>query len=289
MYEREKALVEEVLESYPPCFRENYYNNKKALTINKKEKEINFCGISGTYDEVNNKITLYEDNAIIHELFHVSFRNGKKLNQTISDEYPYYYSNGITFKTDKNKIGEGLTEGFVEYLSRKVCNTKGHCFEYFIVDLLISIYGEDILKYPFTNDIVGFYQDKRFFDIMSLMSNLDFYFIYKKDITLFIECSKIIMEEETNVALAKTKIKRNLKHIDKSILELYKNIINCINIIIKEYEHCDYPKIEQYQFTSKVEEFIKDPSYKSIINLFEYNNYDINKKIEKSLRKIRRK
>ena len=285
MYEKEIQLVENLLESYPSNWSENYYNNKKTLKINKVSENLICSRVKGSYDEINNIITIHEDESIIHELFHVCFRDEKKLNQVVLNNY--CYSNGIALKSGENKYGEALTEGFVEYLNRKIEVSKHYNFEYFIVDLLISIYGEDILKYPLTNDIVGFYNDKRFFDITSLAYYLDLCLIYTRDIQIFVDCSSVIIKKETNEEKKKQQIKSNLKHIDKSLLELYKNIIKCLNIIIKGYNECVHPKIDQYQFHLKVDEFMKNQD--PIINLLEYKNYDINKKIEKSLKKIRRK
>lgn len=285
MYEKEIQLVENLLESYPSNWSENYYNNKKTLKINKVSENLICSRVKGSYDEINNIITIHEDESIIHELFHVCFRDEKKLNQVVLNNY--CYSNGIALKSGENKYGEALTEGFVEYLNRKIEVSKHYNFEYFIVDLLISIYGEDILKYPLTNDIVGFYNDKRFFDITSLAYYLDLCLIYTRDIQIFVDCSSVIIKKETNEEKKKQQIKSNLKHIDKSLLELYKNIIKCLNIIIKGYNECVHPKIDQYQFHLKVDEFMKNQD--PIINLLEYKNYDINKKIEKSLEKIRRK
>lgn len=285
MYEKEIQLVENLLESYPSNWSENYYNNKKTLKINKVSENLICSRVTGSYDEINNIITIYDDESIIHELFHVCFRDEKKLNQVVLNNY--CYSNGIALKSGENKYGKALTEGFVEYLNRKIKVSKHYNFEYFIVDLLISIYGEDILKYPLTNDIVGFYNDKRFFDIASLAYYLDLCLIYTSDIQIFVDCSSVIIKKETNEEKKKQQIKSNLKHIDKSLLELYKNIIKCLNIIIKGYNECVHPKIDQYQFHLKVDEFMKNQV--PIINLLEYKNYDINKKIEKSLKKIRRK
>lgn len=80
MYEKEIQLVGKLLESYTSCWNENYYNNKKTLKINKENEDLIRFGVTGYYDEVNNIITIYKDDSIIHELFHVGFRNGEKLN-----------------------------------------------------------------------------------------------------------------------------------------------------------------------------------------------------------------
>ena len=283
MYENEILLVEKLLESYPVKWRRNYYNNKKTLKINKLDSILGT--VCGEYNEEKNLITLYNDTALIHELFHSCFRDGEKLNKQVDE---FYYSNGITMKNKNNNIkyGVALTEGFVEYLSRKISVSKGYDFEYFIVDLLISIYGEDILKYPFTNDILGFYKDKRFYKIVDLLLNLDLYQTYYRTIKEYIEYSKVIIEKNKKTDKGIKLVKEIMDEINKMIKELYNSIIKCINLIIKEYKNCKCPMIEKEDFVLKLKQYLVNPDYQVVVTLLALNKCDLNKKIQKILKKF---
>lgn len=284
MYENEILLVEKLLESYPVRWRRNYYNNKKTLKINKLDSILGT--VYGKYDEEKNLITLYNDTALIHELFHSCFRDGEKLNKQVDE---FYYSNGITMKNKNNNIkyGVALTEGFVEYLSRKISISKGYDFEYFIVDLLISIYGEDILKYPFTNDVIGFYEDERFYKIVDLLLNLDLYQTYYRTIKEYIEYSKIIIEKKDKKTDKGIKlVKEIMDEINKMIKELYNSIIKCINLIIKEYKNCKCPMIEKEDFVLKLRQYLVNPDYQVVVTLLMLNKCDLNKKVQKILKRF---
>lgn len=289
MYENEILLVEKLLESYPVRWRRNYYNNKKTLKINKIDELDSLLGIvCGKYDEEKNLITLYNDKAIIHELFHSCFRDAEKLNKQV-DDFEYYYSNGIAMKNKNNNIkyGLALTEGFVEYLSRKISSFKGYVFEYFIVDLLISIYGEEILKYPFTNDVIGFYEDERFYKIVDLLLNLDLYQTYYRTIKEYIEYSEIIIEKKDKKTDKGIKlVKEIMDEINKMIKELYNSIIKCINLIIKEYKNCKCPMIEKEDFVLKLRQYLVNPDYQVVVTLLMLNKCDLNKKVQKILKRF---
>ena len=239
----------------------------------------------GEYNEEKNLITLYNDTALIHELFHSCFRDGEKLNKQVDE---FYYSNGITMKNKNNNIkyGVALTEGFVEYLSRKISSFKGYVFEYFIVDLLISIYGEEILKYPFTNDVIGFYEDERFYKIENLLFELDSYRTYYKTIGEYVEYSKVIIEKNKKTDKEIKLVKEILAEINKMIKELYNSIIKCINLIIKEYKNCKCPMIEKEDFVLKLRQSLVNPDYQDIVTLLMLNKCDLNKKVQKILKKF---
>lgn len=284
MYENEILLVEKLLESYPVRWRRNYYNNKKTLKINKLDSILGT--VYGEYNEEKNLITLYNDTALIHELFHSCFRDGEKLNKQVDE---FYYSNGITMKNKNNNIkyGVALTEGFVEYLSRKISISKGYDFEYFIVDLLISIYGEDILKYPFTNDVIGFYEDERFYKIVDLLLNLDLYQTYYRTIKEYIEYSEIIIEKKDKKTDKGIKlVKEIMDEINKMIKELYNSIIKCINLIIREYKNCKCPMIEKEDFVLKLRQYLVNPDYQVVVTLLMLNKCDLNKKVQKILERF---
>ena len=154
-------LVEDVLKDFPKEYRKNYEDNKQDVIIKKENTVINKH--FGKYNHDENIITIYNEESLPYELFHMAFRDRNRLNQELFND-DFVYDNGVIYydvlKEQTN--GAGLNEGFAEYLSRKCCSLKGHNLEYYFVNLLIQIYGEDILKYPLNNDSFKFYIDNRF-------------------------------------------------------------------------------------------------------------------------------
>lgn len=176
--------------------------------------------------------------------------------------------------------GKALTEGFVEYLSRKISNCKGHNFEYFIVDLLISIYGEDILKYPFTNDVLGFYSDERFLNITKLKINLDQYQECVDCIQLIANLGSSVMEKMNDYER-----KQMIQMMNKIKVDFYNSVVNCIDLIVYEYKNCEHPMIDKKQFVLKVNDFIVNSDYTTIINFCNYSE-DLEKKFQKIIKRI---
>ena len=102
------------------------------------------------------------------------------------------------------------------------------------------------MKYPFTNDVIGFYEDERFYKIENLLFELDSYQTYRRTIRRYIEYSKVIIEKADKKTDKEIKlVKEIMDQINKMIKELYNSIIKCINIIIKEYKNCKCPMIEK--------------------------------------------
>ena len=144
--------VEKVLEKYPIEYRKNYYINKDSVTVIEKQMEL----AGGTYDNEENIIEYSNTDALIHELFHMAFRDKDKVNKKVFEDEEIYYSNGVSFKVNKEmtKKGHGITEGFCEYLCQKIKNKKS-TFNYYFVDLLISIYSERYENEYFDNLYLG--------------------------------------------------------------------------------------------------------------------------------------
>ena len=287
-YDNYFKLVESVLEKFPSDCRENYYENKKSVVIEKKEKYIN--SIYGDYDHEKNEINLYQDSALTHEAFHMAFRDKDKLNKKIYEDEEVKYDNGISYSVirdgKKNISGKGLTEGFAEYLSRKCEVCKGQDLFYFFTDLLISIYGEDIIYYALKNDPVGFYSDCRFFDIFSYSNQLD----YLKDCTDAIKIIANCKENFTNIFNSddekeKQKVLQNIYEIregfKKSIIELFK-------LIIDEYINCYNPKIEKEQFIDKLLLFINNEENVKYF-IFDDSSVSLKKELKKIIKSFVRK
>ena len=275
MYNEHFEKVEKVLETFPIECRKNYYKNKKSLKIRKNSSIVAY----GDYDHEKNKINLCDERALSHELFHMAFRDKRKIKKRLCRGGSLVYSNGIAYKDIKtNKLGGvGLTEGFTEYLSRKCSNFKGQHFLYFFTDLLISIYGEDIIEYPLKNDILGFIDDKRFFEIIKISSNMDELLEYLriiKHLNINNENLNIIFERCT---------KEEMIELSKKLLELKSSFRNTIlelfNQIIEEYNNCDNPKILKKDLVNKLNEFVTSTDY-NIISYMVFENGTISEQVQ---------
>ena len=273
MIEEYYKKVEEVLSSFPEDCRKNYYENKKTLEIRKME--INVPNITGNYDHEDNVIELKKEDAFPHELFHMSFRDKNKVDIKLFEDNEYVYANGIAYKyimdDELNIIGKGLVEGFAEYLSRKCCSYIGHQFLYFFTDLFISIHGEDIINYPLKNDVVGFYEDNRFFNIFEVVRIIDEVEMHVGILKRIVRDKKII-EEYMKVATHEEKLSLS-KAIVGSRVGFQKSIIDAYKVIIDEYENSLNPQISKEDFTIKLTEFLNNPDYNLV---FMFDKYDFN-------------
>ena len=92
--------VEKVLEQYPVEYRKNYYINRDSLTVIEKPMEL----VGGTYDNEENIIEFSSIDSLIHELFHMSFRDKGKANEKVFEDEEIYYGNGVSFKVLKNEM-----------------------------------------------------------------------------------------------------------------------------------------------------------------------------------------
>lgn len=258
--------VEQVLDGFPLDCRYNYDANKESVKINFVAPIVD--KLYGTYNNEDNIIDVYKEDALVHELFHMSFRDPNKANQKIYEDEDIKYSNGIAFSfmSDDEKIvyGKGIVEGFVDYLLKKTGDNK-KSFQYFFIDLLISIYGEDILEYAFRNDPVGFYSDKRFVDIHKFSRGLDKLYSEQQAIKLLSQFRKSYdnvfengtIEEKQKCSKLIFEIRYNMKN---AIIEMF-------NLIISEYNGCEESKISYIEFYKKLEEFFVDEDYSFIFYL----------------------
>ena len=282
------TLVEEVLSNFPLECRKNYYENKKILKINMEET---VCEkIYGDYDHDENIITLYRIEALPHELFHMAFRDSKKVNRKIYDDCDMVYGNGVSFSTYCNEkkiiMAKGFTEGFAEYLSRKCSVYEGKTYQYYFVDLLISIYGEDIVEYPLRNDPVGFFADSRFLDISKINIALDKLDTASSGIILVSTFKDTIndvfkdgsVEDKTTFSKLIVSVRTDFKD---SIVELFE-------LMIDEYNHCKCPKISKEEFYQKMNMFLTDSRY-SIAFVLDDKYFSISDELKMMFKKFRRK
>lgn len=284
MYEEYYKKVEQILNSFPKKYQRNYYENKKDLII--KEEPIRKREFAN-YDNLKNEITLYKKNALPHELFHMAFRDRNKVGKKLLEDDDTLYGNGVAHEFELNgKImigGKAITEGFAEYLSRKCDGEKGHLIEYFFADLLISIYGEEIIKYALDNNPLGFYEDERFFDITLFCNTLDLFQSFSDGVKIVNDCKENLKKvlssgndmEKLDISKIISEIRNGLK---QSIVELFR-------LIISEYENCNNPKISKEDFESKLLSFLKKEDYKMYL-IMDDNELSIEKEIKNMVKNI---
>lgn len=257
-------LVEKIMSKYPLDWQKNYFKNKKDLII--KHEETKIKSVTADYNHENNIITIYgnNNNSIVHELFHMSFRDKEKVGKKIDDNT--IYGNGVCFKNiiKDRKYLNGLTEGFAEYLTRLCQVSLGHVVEYFFTDLLISIYGEDILKYSFLNDPLGLLMDNRFYNIVDFVQNLDDYYLSIQEIQIIIYIRKNLEEIMDKSKVARKEI---IECMEQTLNRFNKSLSNLFDIIIEEYFSCDNSKMEKDLFVSKLSSFMSNPDYAPILVL----------------------
>lgn len=249
--------VEKQLERFPIECRTNYYKNKESLKILEEEKNM-FSNSTGDYDNEKNIITLYScDSALIHELFHMSFRDPNNINEKVFQNSEWLHGNGLTMRVNVEKnedIGRGITEGFVSWLSRD----NSYVFLNFFVDLLILIHGEDIISYALKNDPAGFIYEPRFHNILDLILKLDKLYDSKRSIK-FVSNFRCAFEKKS---ITQEKSKEIFELLDTVMDNFKTSIIELFKLIIDEYSNCMQPKISKKAFINKLSCFFDDEKFK---------------------------
>jgi len=263
MVQKYYKMVEKILQNYPEEWIKNYYINKQDLVIVFADEISELA--SGMYDNEKNTIKLCNIEALPHELFHMAFRDKTKINKKIMPNGDMYYGNGVSGKIIKDgkkmSVNKGMTEGYIGYLLKKCGIFKGKSFYYFFVDLLISIYGEEILKYPFLNDPIGLLEDERFNDIANFYTQFNKLKEYSDSIILVVNCKSSFdkLFESDDIEMQE----KTIKTMETTMINFKKSIISLFEIIINEYKNCDKPNISKNEFIKKLEEFLKDFEYEA--------------------------
>ena len=253
--------VDNLINTFPEELRKNYYANKQSITIETKSKLDN--NISTKYDNRNNVIFKYPNGSLYNELFYMAFRDQKKVNQHPWQDPNFYYDNGIVV-TENNAgrtivHGRGLNEGFAEYLSRKCTDKKNHFLNYYFTDLLISIYGEEILNYPLKNDPEGLFSDERFSNIYNIYKTLDE--VNNAESTMLMIARN--HDKLKKITLQDRKTKEMIVNLVDGVKNNFKmSIINLFNLMITEYENSQSRSVDNEHFIKKLEEFVSNDDYK---------------------------
>lgn len=260
-------LVEKTLSKYPLSWQKNYFQNKKDLVV--KYEETRIKNITADYMHEENIITVYGNNreSTVHELFHMSFRDKEKVGKEITKGI--ICGNGVGIKDIKNdrKCFNGVTEGFAQYLTN-MCqpNCKDNPVVYYFIELLISIYGEDILEYSFLNDPLGFIMDKRFYNIVNFSKSLDDYYLSTQEIMVINYMRKTLEEKMKEDEVARKEI---IDGIGQTINRLNEAIPRLFESIIEEFFSCNDCRLEKDLFISKLSSFLLSKDFAPIFVLDE--------------------
>lgn len=226
------ANVETLLDTFPKEARENYYENINTLEI---EFNHTFSSKMADYDVYLNKIRLGDERALEHELFHMASVNRRLFDTLIpSIKTRGNYQDGISFYHFVDK-GFGLNEGMIESLARRSgATTNGYFFNWYIVDLLISIYGEKLYYFVLTNDPCGFYRSCSR-HIHKLRKNLDSYHDMRYDF---------------------------LKYPESRLFDCLNVILNRMALVIQdiviEYQLCSNPNITKEALIEQIRSLFTD-------------------------------
>lgn len=255
-YRKSIDQVWEIINKLKPKNKINFLKNLINLEIavvDKQEIEKKFYNAMALYENNNNKIYLtnsYEllDSNLNHELFHMSSSKSKK-------KMP-----GITFDNTFYNYGKYLDEGITEYLNLKSRDEKisnsGYQTELFVIEVLIFIFGEQILEPYFNNDGIAFLEQFK-------KLNISFELIVKLDENL----KKMTYNYEIN----------NYRSSCLIFSDIYSNVVDenidffrKIKLNLKDYRIL-------YSFLAKYQSKLKSKMESTIIS-FDYQFKNIEKK-----------
>lgn len=273
-------LVENILKEFPAEYRKNYEQNKKDAVI-KKQKNMPF----GEYNYDENIITICTEESLLYGLFSMAFRDRDKISVELFDDVDLIYDNGVSYYNGllETKNGQALNEGFIEYLSRKCFSVKKYKLEYYFVNLLIKIHGEEILKYPLTNDSLNFYQDSRFNYIQNIRVELDNLMESEqrfKTISYFYDALIENLKDNKDV-------RKSFENIQQVKINYLESIIKLFELIILEYKNCLNSKISLDSFIELLNDFLINKDYEIAFQLAKMDNYPFREKIEDIIKKFK--
>lgn len=280
-------MVENVLKMFSIEYGKNYFDNKNDVVIHYNRNSDDTLDMCYSYNK--NDITIYKEDDILQTLFYMAFRDRTKVNkrvlQNIGIDVDILYETGVAYRKQNIIRNKGLTQGFAEYLVNICINQTQKTINGYFVDLLISIYGEDIIKYPLLNDPLGFYEDQRFFDIIKFCDQLDIFNECKTNISIVKNYRDDFIDILNNEQ--KDKVQEMYSIFEMTIKDYKKTIVGLFGCLINEYKNCEKVNIRIDDFIEKLESFFKVPEYREA---FYYDNgeYSVEEQIINLINNIKR-
>lgn len=156
-------IMNDFFSDFPIIYRENYDRNISNVEIWRVDEHYD-GPTGGEYSDLHNLILLRKNDAIIHELMHLSSFD------CVSKRSAFIKS------IDEPLFEDALVEGMTEYLTSVALDKKPdvYLFETFNVSMLPNI--NEIFEHYFIpnyDKFIGLFPNKR--DIISLMYSLDYY------------------------------------------------------------------------------------------------------------------
>ena len=166
-----------------------------------------------------------------------------------------------------------MTEGFVEYLARKLANIKGQRYNYFFADLLVSIYGEEIIEYALKNAPIEFYDDPRFKNIFEYAVHLDTLYEVVRNINFISESYKLGILKDSKEKGHEEIFDSYKRLLESTKMDLAYSVMNLCKLIIDEFNYCKNPKITFEELKTKLGELFENPEYSMLLDLVEEKDY----------------
>ena len=186
-----------------------------------------------------------------------------------------------------NEIKSKLLDNEIYSMVKDYSKERHRVITYFEIGRLLyeagSVYGEDIIEYALKNDILGFIDDERFFEIIKISSNMDELLEHLRIIKYL-----NVNNEDLNIIFERC-TKEEMIELSKKLLELkssFKNIIlELFNQIIEEYNNCTNPKISKKDLLNKLNEFVTSNDY-NIISYMVFENGTISEQVQTIISKF---
>ena len=223
----------------------NLFRNIQTMII--KEKDLNMFALigrnyDGCYDSCTNTITLYENEVIFHELFHMASNYFDRKNNRVFQGF---------LQVDLNKkndtIGVALNEGYTEHLSRKYFKSyNGNCYLYeqFIVSKIEDIIGPFKMEKLYLNaDLYGLVEELKQYvpedEIMKFDQTLNHEFSNRKKYQ--------DLKKEIYYFLYKLKLIKTRKDLEEHKISVNSALLK-INSFIFSFSESEFPVKREESF-----------------------------------------
>ena len=239
-------FVNVIIDNIPNTYLTLFFNNLNTLNSLTKDFDLDNLllnqHVQGKYLANDNTIVLSKDNCCLtidHELLHAS--------TTIIDKSNSIILCGFQQINKGRQIGEGLNEGYTQYLAEKYFGDKhkllhAYLYEKRVAEILEIIVGEDLMKALYFNaNLMGLIEYLKQYnqeeEIYKFIRTLDFLNKHLEDKHLTESSFKIIFEslQYINIFLIKTslrkKIVNNSLNEQMDVLDLIYSLIPILNLL----------------------------------------------------------